>query len=190
MQCHDAALANDIPLSTIVELAFDDTGAPVTPDGDEDAIVPIVVSASDLQSLPILTGGINVQPPGGRALINTEVLAHSTARQHVLTTTVMGTPVEVRLTPVRWTWQFTGQDHDPFTTDHPGAPYPDMSVQAIYTRVGQDRTVTATTTWMGEYRVFAGPWLLVQGNAATTVTSAPFETTEAPTRLVATTLND
>lgn len=187
-QCMYLNEPSDTPLSSMVDLAFDTDDAPVDT-ADAEIPDPIVVTASDLQSLPIITGGINVQPPGGRALINAEVLAHSTAGQHILTTTIMGTTVDVRLTPVRWTWQFSGQDHESFTTDHPGGPYPDMSVQAIYSRVGEDRAVTSTITWMGEYRIASGPWLLVQGNATTTAVSAPFDTIEAPARLVTDTLD-
>lgn len=154
-----------------------------------DAPPPIVVTVSDLQSLPILRGEINVQPPGGRALINAEVIGYSSAQAHVLDAVVMGANVQVRLTPVVWEWEFVGDDRGPFTTDHPGGPYPDMSVNGIYSTTGEDRAVRATITWMGEYRVGSGPWLLVNGNAVTTVESAPFETVEAPARLVATDLN-
>ena len=123
-------------------------------------------------------------------MIHVEVIGYSTAQSHVLAAVVMGTPVQVRLTPVRWDWNFEGDDTGPFTTDHPGGPYPNMSVHGWYTATGDGRTVTSTITWMGEYRVGgAGPWLLVAGNATTTVTSAPFETIDAPVRLVAEPLN-
>ncbi|MFZ2428995.1 MAG: hypothetical protein WAW71_12710 [Propioniciclava sp.] len=176
------------PLSAIVEPVFDSDGNPVPP--GPAAAPPVVVTATDLQSLPIVRGEVLVQPPGGRALIHVEVIGYSTAQSHVLAAVVMGTPVQVRLTPVRWDWNFEGDDTGPFTTDHPGGPYPNMSVHGWYTATGDGRTVTSTITWMGEYRVGgAGPWLLVAGNATTTVTSAPFETIDAPVRLVAEPLN-
>ena len=177
------------PLSSIVEPLVDSDGNPLPP--DPAAAPPLIVTASDLQSLPILRGEVLVQPPGGRALINVEVIGYSTARPHVLDAVVMGTPVQVRLTPVRWDWLFDGDDTGPFWTDHPGGPYPNMSVHGWYSATGQDRTVTSAITWMGEYRVNGtGPWLLVAGNATTTVTSTPFETIDAPVRLVASTLTD
>lgn len=172
-------------LSSMVDPVIDAEGNPVPPPAD-----PVVVTASDLQSLPILRGEVEVQPSGGRALINAEVIGYSMARSHVLNATVMGSAVQVRLTPVRWQWEFVGDDRGVFTTDGPGAPYPDMTVHGIYSRVGEGRELRSTITWMGEYRVGSGPWLLVNGNATTTAVSDPFETVEAPSRLVSATLND
>ena len=147
--------------------------------------VPVVVTAADLQSLPILAGEVKVQPPGGRALINVEVIGYSTARTHVLAARVMGADVRVRLVPVRWQWEFTGDDRGPFSTDQPGGPFPDVSVHGMYSKTGLDREVRVAITWMGEYQVGgAGPWILVNGNATTPAVSAPFETVAAPVRLV------
>ena len=103
--------------------------------------VPVVVTAADLQSLPILAGEVKVQPPGGRALINVEVIGYSTARTHVLAARVMGADVRVRLVPVRWQWEFTGDDRGPFSTDQPGGPFPDVSVHGMYSKTGLDREV-------------------------------------------------
>lgn len=130
------------------------------------------------------------RPPSPRVLINAKVLAHSTAQQHILDATVMATQVQVRLTPVDWQWEFVDDDRGVFHTDFAGAPYPDMTVYGIYSRVGEGRVVHSTITWMGEYRVGAGPWLLINGNATTTATSDSLETVEAPTRLVAEVLTD
>lgn len=175
-------MVDDIPMFT-ADPDLDDPDAPVP------AAVPIVVSASDLRSLPIVSGELQLQPPGGRALINADVIGYSTAATHTLATSVLGVPVQVRVTPVQWWWSFTDSDTEPFATTVPGGPYPDMTVTGIYSRTGEGRTASVTITWMGEYRVGAGPWFLVNGNATTQVQSAPFETIEAPTRLVASTLD-
>ena len=175
-------MADDIPVFT-ADPDLDDPDAPAP------APVPIVVSASDLRSLPIVSGELLLQPSGGRALINADVIGYSTAATHTLATSVVGVPVQVRVTPVQWWWSFTDSDTEPFATTVPGGPYPDMTVTGIYSRAGEGRTASVTITWMGEYRVGAGPWLLVNGNATTQVQSAPFETIEAPTRLVASTLD-
>ncbi|SNU02703.1 hypothetical protein SAMN06298212_1512 [Ruaniaceae bacterium KH17] len=58
-------MADDMPMFT----ADPD---PDDPDAPAPAAVPIVVSASDLQSLPIMSGELQLQPPGGRALINAD----------------------------------------------------------------------------------------------------------------------
>ena len=51
------------PLSAIVEPVFDSDGNPVPP--GPAAAPPVVVTATDLQSLPIVRGEVLVQPPGG-----------------------------------------------------------------------------------------------------------------------------
>lgn len=155
------------------------TGEPAAPDTPV-----IVVGQRELQSLPIQTGTLEIQPPGGTALINQPVIAHSTAAPHTLSTVILGVPVDVRLAPLTWQWDFA-DGTGAFTTDHPGAPYPDKSVTGTYTHAAEGNRVTLTVTWMGEYRVGgAGPWLLVDGNATTSLTSEPFATVEAPVRLV------
>ncbi|SNU02448.1 hypothetical protein SAMN06298212_13628 [Ruaniaceae bacterium KH17] len=144
-------MADDMPM-------FAADPDPDDPDAPAPAAVPIVVSASDLQSLPIMSGELQLQPSGGRALINADVIGYSTAATHTLATSVLGVPVQVRVTPVQWWWSFTDSDTEPFATTVPGGPYPDMTVTGVYSRTGEGRTASVTITWMGEYRVGAGPW--------------------------------
>lgn len=152
--------------------------APAAPDP-----AAIVITQHDLQSLPIHAGTISLQPDSGRTLIHLPVIAYSDATTHDLTTTILDTPVTVRVTPLTYTWDF-GAGIPPFTTTDPGRPYPNHTVSATYRHVAENLTVNATITWAGEYHLNnTGPWLPIDGTATTTITSQPFNTHEAPARL-------
>lgn len=145
---------------------------------------PVIVTWSDIATLPIQSGSVELQPGGGRHLINVETLARSTATDHQLSATVLGAPVEVRLTPIQWEWDFGG-DIPVFTTDTPGGEYPDLTVSGIYTDVAENQTITATITWEGEFRIGDSPnWFPVFGQGTTTAVSEPFETYEYRTYLL------
>ena len=152
------------------------------------AALPVVVTLAEFRALPIQGGQLVMQPAAQQVLINIETIAYSTARTHVLNTTILGTPVAVRATPIEWAWDFGGGTA-PFVTTGPGGPYPDLDVSRVYRRVHRDLTIGLTITWAGEYRVNnAGPWLPIAGTTTTSASSAPFETVEAPARLVTGTL--
>ena len=157
-----------------------------TPLGPVSEVSPpgYVVTESDLRSLPIEPGGLQIQPPGGSVLVNKDVIAYSQAAPQLYTTTVLGVTTEVRVVPVEWTWNF----HDgsgPFTTTTPGGLYPDKSVTGRYDTLTQGVIVELETTWEGQYRVAgSSQWWDVAGTAYTQASSAPFDVEEAPTRLV------
>lgn len=159
--------------------AYPETGERGT--GEE--VLPVSVTQSDLQSLPIQAGRLALQPSSGRALINTPVIAYSTATSQVLSTTIVGIPVQVWLQPVSYRWDFGG-GIAPFTTADPGRPYPNQTVKATYTDVLKGQSVKVTIAWRGAFRVAgSGSWLSVPGTASTTVRSAVFDVYEAPARL-------
>lgn len=139
---------------------------------------------SDLQSLPIDPGALTMQPEQGWVLLNVETIAYATAEAQEFQTTIVGTPVTVRVAPASYTWDF-GEDA-PFTTTDPGALYPDHTVWHTYrryTREGETRTITLTTTWTAVYSVAGGPWTPVDGTASTTLNTEPFTVHEARTSL-------
>lgn len=149
------------------------------------ADLPVVVTLAEFRSLPIEGGTLGMQPAAAEVLVNIETVAWSTARTHVLGTTILGTPVQVRATPVEWAWNF-GAGTEPFVTTTPGGPYPNLDVSRIYGRTSTAQTIGLTITWAGEYRVNgAGPWLPIAGTTTTSATSPSFDVVEAPARLVA-----
>lgn len=144
----------------------------------------VVVTQADLRRLPIAPSAPRYQPVDGRGLVGKDLIVYTDPTPQELGTTVLGVPVTVRVTPVRWSWDF-GDGEPPLVTDSAGAPYPDHTVSRPYAQPGAYE-VRVSTTWRGEYRIGGeGPWLPVTGTATTT--SEPFTATaeEAPSRLVA-----
>ena len=119
----------------------------------------------------------------GWTFVQIDTVIYSDDEPQTLATTVGGTPVELRATPVEWHWDF-GDNTKPLTTTTPGGPYPDKSVTHVYTRL-DTYEVTLTTTWQGQWRLVGETtWRDVDGQNVTTSTSEPFTTHEIRTRLV------
>ena len=94
----------------------------------------------------------------------TNVVAHTDPV--VLWTTTLGQQVEVVATPSAWTIDF-GDGVVIGPTNHPGAPYPDLTNSHAYTQTGVYQ-VRVTTTYAGRYRVDDGSWRDVEGTASVT----------------------
>lgn len=149
----------------------------------EDPPVTVTLTAEDFRRLPLSPSAPSYQPVDGRGLVNKPLIVFTDPSPQTLTTTVLGVPVTVRATPVRYAWDF-GDGAAPVVTTDPGAPYPDHTVSHPYAAPGE-YAVQLVTTWRGEFQVAdAGPWIPVDGTATTS--SAPFTTTveEAVPRLV------
>lgn len=160
-----------------------DNPAPGCPGAPAAAPVPTFLSENAFDRLPIRGGAVILQPDRGRALIHVPVLAQSTARAHTLSTTLLGYPITVQVTPVAYTWNFGG-GIPPFTTSDPGQPWPRATVQGTYRDVAAHQQVRVTVTWTGQFQVSGMPgYFPVGGTAHTTAWSAPFEVYEAPARL-------
>ncbi|MCK6211967.1 hypothetical protein KZX45_15585 [Georgenia sp. EYE_87] len=156
---------------------------PGEPAEEAPAAVPIVVTAEDLQRLPIDPGGLAVQPDRGWVLVNLETIVWTGAAEQTFSAVVLGTPVEVRARPIDFTWDF-GDGSAPITTTDPGAPFPNHSVAHVYSAAAEQRQVTLTTRWAGEFEVNgSGVWQPVAGVATTSEVSEPFEVRTAETSL-------
>jgi len=144
-----------------------------------------VLTAEQFRRLPLPAGVVHVQPGNGRTLVNVPTNVYVDARTVVLPTTVLGRAVQVRATPVTYSWAF-GDGHGLRTADR-GAPYPDLRLTHVYVQPATVK-VSLITTYRGEYSVQGGAWLPVDGTA--TVTSPPQALTVVATRaeLVADTL--
>ena len=152
--------------------------------GQPGTVTP-VLTAEQFRRLPLPAGVVHIQPGNGRTLVNVPTNVYVDARTVVLPTTVLGRAVQVRASPVTYSWAF-GDGHGLRTADR-GAPYPDLRLTHIYVQPATVK-VSLTTTYRGEYSVEGGAWLPVDGTA--TVTSAPQALTVVATRaeLVADTL--
>lgn len=129
-------------------------------------------SLAEFQRLPLPAGTSTVEPPTGFVLVNmpTNVYASSTGAV-VLDTTLAGIAIQVRATPVRWSWDFGDGQGRIGPTSVPGAAYPALTHTHTYTERGT-YDITMTTHYTGEYSLDGGAvWLPVVGEA--TVTGPP-----------------
>ena len=139
-------------------------------------------TAEDFRRLPLAPLPLTIQPARAEHLVNMPTIVYTAPAQQLLTTNLLGYPVEVEATPTSYTWDFG--DGTTLTTTSPGHPYPNHDVAHPYPRPGT-YTVTLTTTWTGRYRLAGtATWATVTGTATTTTTSPPVTAVEAPTHLV------
>ncbi|WP_168202725.1 PKD domain-containing protein [Georgenia wutianyii] len=145
-------------------------------------IQPIVVSHEDVQHLIVEPGGLIVQPDRSWVLINTETVVMTDAAEHILRTRVLEVDVDVRVTPVLYTWDF-GDGSAPLTGTDPGAPWPNHTVAHVYDAPGTV-VISLRTEWDAAFRVAGtSTWLPVAGRAVTTQSTEPIEVLTATPRL-------
>ena len=143
----------------------------------------VVLTSEEFRRLPLAASVPTFQPAGGRALVNKDLIVFADPAPQELSTVILGTPVQVRATPVEFVWDF-GDGSAPLVTTDPGRPYPDYSVAHLYASRGTFE-VQLVTTWQGVYQVAgAGPWLAVAGTAQTTSATYAVGIEEARTYLV------
>lgn len=139
-------------------------------------------TAEDFRRLPLDPPTLTVQPDRAEHLVNMPTIVYTAPAAQLLTTDLLGYPVEVEATPTAYTWDFG--DGAVLTTTSPGRPYPHHDVAHPYAQPGS-YAITLTVTLAGRYRLAgATTWQPVTGTATTTTTSAPITVVEAPTRLV------
>src|SRR5690625_69451 len=156
-------------------------------DGEEVApediqVQPIVVTREDVQSLIVEPGNLTVQPAQPWVLVNTDTVVMTDATEHVLGAEVLGVDVDVRVTPVVYTWDF-GDGSMPVTGTDPGAPWPNHTVSHRYRTAGSV-TISLRTEWDAAFRVEGtSGWVPVVGRAVTSQTADPIEVVTATPRL-------
>lgn len=137
----------------------------------------------DFQRLPLAPPALHIQPERPVVLVNMPTITHTDAAPQVLTTTLLGYPIEVEATPTSYTWDY-GDGTPPITTTSPGHPYPDHDVAHPYTAPGT-YTITLTTHLSGRYRlVGTTTWHPITGAATTATTSPPLTAEERRSHLV------
>lgn len=149
-----------------------------------DQLLPLTVSREDVQSLLVDAGGLEIQPDRSWVLVHVETIAFTGATEQILTTTVLDAPIEVRVTPESFTWDF-GDGSAPLVTTDPGAPWPAHTVAHSYSAAQDSVVVTVRTEWDAVFRIpGVSPWLPVAGTVVTTESSETFEVVTATPRLV------
>lgn len=145
------------------------------PEGDEPVALP-VFTVEDLQRLEIAAAASSVEPAPD-TLVGLHTNVYATATNQVFDTELAGFPVQVRVFPESYTWDY-GDGTTLGPTQIAGDPLPEGSwdvatdTSHTYEQTG-DVQVVLTTTYVGEYSIGGGPWLPVAGTS--TVTSDPVQ---------------
>lgn len=139
---------------------------------DEAAAVPQLTDAvvsTAFARIPLPAAELQIQPPGGRTLVNFDTNFFTTDDEpFTRTVRLLGRRVELRITPASFSWVWG--DGSSETTSSPGAAYPDLEIThrylvAVAVRPRLDTTYTAT------WRVGAQPFRAVPGSV--TITGEP-----------------
>lgn len=138
--------------------------------------------ATAFRRIPLPPSSFQVQPPGGRTLVNFETnFFADTDRELDRTVRLLGQRVDLRIEAHSYTWHF--DDGDSVTTTKPGAPYPRLQITHNYLSKGSYRP-TLDITWVADYRVDGGPWRPVPGSVTIAGAPTPLRAVEARPTLV------
>lgn len=162
----------------VLAVSVDDAAGNAVTQAEIDAAV-----VTEFRRLPIAPGGIVVQPSQGWSLVNLETIVHTAGEAQTFSTSVLGIPVDVRATPVRYSWSF-GDGSAPLVTADPGSPWPEPTVTHSYATTGT-HIIGLATQWAGEYQIGgSASWQAIDGFATTTESAPPLEVRSAENALV------
>lgn len=130
--------------------------------GNDDGTVEITPGAvrAAMAHVRIPAAVLEVQPPGGRTLVNFDTNFFTAAQGFDQPLTLLGAPVVLRLTPSVYTFNFG--DGKSLQSKTPGAPYPQLAITHRYTAKGHFEP-SVDTTWTGQFSVRGGPFRDVPG---------------------------
>ncbi len=132
--------------------------------------IRVVLTVQDLASFPITPASIHQQnPPHTLKNYHTNFWADPNPQE--FTTTIAGRVVQVRATPVLYTFDYG--DGTSKTTTNPGYRLGDdiwdeETPTSHQYKEAKDFTFTLTTTYRGEYSVEGGPWQVIDGTVEQT----------------------
>ncbi len=134
------------------------------------------------QSIPLPSGKLSVQPPGGRTLVNFDTIFSTEAAPFDEAVTLLGHQIRLRIFPTAYVWHFDQGASE--TTDWPGKPYErGVPIEEYITHQYVDADVTVTprvdVTWGAEYSVDGGEWLDGPGTVTSTGPEARLRIVEA-----------
>jgi len=135
------------------------------PGAVEEAFVTLPISGGSVEFEPDLLGF-------GYKGRHTHIFAETETQ--TLNETLLGIPVEIRVHPQTFNWDYG--DGSTRTTYDPGEPLPnnwqgdavvktnqETPTSHVYSETGR-YPVSLTTTFVGEYRVGGGPWIVIPGS--------------------------
>lgn len=124
---------------------------------------------------------VHVQPKG-RTLVNYDTIVYTDDNGvTVRTVTLLGFPVVVRATPVRFTWSFG--DGTTVSTESPGAPFPAKEITHKYLKRGSV-SLTVTAHYAASFEVAGTGPQYVDGTIPVTGPATSLQVREAVPVLV------
>lgn len=151
-------------------------------------VAPVSISQDDLASfspqIPVLQS-----QPRGWSVISVPTNFYSPTQQHTVSGTLLGEAVEVRFTPVAFTWNFG--DGTLFTSQTGGATWQQLSQKEftptvtshVYASEGNFQIIL-TTNFSVEYRWADEPWQSIPGQVSSSSAPLSLTVTSANTVLV------
>lgn len=161
----------------------------IVPDGrDAPTTTPVVTTREVAHLVPGVAG--QGMEPNGWMVAGLPTNFYADAAPRVVSTTLLGSPAEVRFTPVSFTW-----DHGDgaSTTSATGgsrwaslslAEFSETATSHVYDRPG-DYTITLTILYSAEYRIGGGEWRALAGTVPSTAPPMTASAKAAKTVLVA-----
>ncbi len=137
--------------------------------------------AEAFRRLPLPAATLQIQPPGGRTLVNFATNFYTDRGAFTRGLTLLGQRVTLRIEPVSFTWRFG--DGTTTTTTTPGAPYPALDVTHTYLRA-DPVSPSVDTTYGATWRVGNGAWGPVPGTVTIAGGAVDLAITEARPTLV------
>ncbi|GAB3753952.1 hypothetical protein GCM10027591_02700 [Zhihengliuella somnathii] len=151
----------------------------VPTESNEEAAPPVdvvTVSNEDFRSLAIPASELKTQQPVeghpyyAMSLVGERTNQWAESSEHIIETTILGTPVEVRATPLEYRWDYGNGVTQ--TTPGPGARRPDHAdpytypsgTDIVYEETG-NYEINLTTVYAGEFRYGDSGWIPISGVA-------------------------
>ena len=152
------------------------------PDGAPPVITPGDV-ATAFQALSWPASPLQIQPPGGRTLVNLATNFLTTNTTHTSQSiTLLSQQVQIEATPTTWTWHHG--DGTTQNTSTPGTAYPKLTITHTYLQADVTVKPSVDTTYTGRYRVNGGPWTPIPATRTIEGAAAELEILTATPQLI------
>lgn len=151
---------------------------------EEPGTDPLRVLHSAVAIARVDGAGLVVEPNRGWVYKDVPTLAHATHQQLTTSVSLFDLTIPVQFTATDYTFDFHS-GNPPIHTSAPGAPYPDMSIQTVYTAETPHAHVTLTTLWDATVtHPTTGDTLTIPAALRTIENSPPFKVIPAKQRLI------
>lgn len=139
---------------------YDWTGCPESGSLAPPQVTESIV-ANAFRRIPLPASPLNIQPPGGKTLVNFDTNFYTEQQSLDRTVRLLGQRVDLHITVAAYTWRF--DDGQKLRTSKPGAPYPHLQITHNYLQKG-GYAPSLDTTYVADYRVNGGAWHTVPGS--------------------------